>query len=143
MTENERWEQLVLLDEKYLEGGIILSEWCSFLCRDTELAYASGAFLSTIITAVAGIEAYLRSEYKHDEKHTSLFKLIKESPIEPKLKEDIQVLRKYRNKWVHIDNPWEDEILLEKAEDYEKQIEEMALFAIDVLLRTIYENPWI
>lgn len=142
MNETERWEHLVALDEELLKGGVILSEWCSFIVREADIAFAQGAHLAAILTAVSGIETYLRSEYAKN-KREKLFKLIDDSPIEEELKKDLHKLRIYRNKWVHVDDPWDDEKLLEKPEIYEAELEEMAFLAAKLLRRTIYENPWV
>jgi len=91
---------------------------------------------------VSGIETYLRSEYATN-KRERLFKLIDDSPIEDELKKDLHKLRIYKNKWVHVNDPWVDEFLLEMPEFYEAELEEMAFFAAKVLRRTIYENPWV
>jgi hypothetical protein len=45
--------------------------------------------------------------------------------------------------WVHVDSPWEDGELLEQCEAVESELEEMALFAVRALRRTIYENQWV
>jgi hypothetical protein len=142
MNEAERWEHLVALDEELLKGGVILSEWCSFIVREADTAFAHGAHLASILTAVSGIETYLRSEYAKNNRE-KLFKLIDDSPIEDDLKKDLHTLRKYRNKWVHVDEPWNDEGLLETPELYEAELEEMAFFAAKALRQTIYENPWV
>ena len=69
--------------------------------------------------------------------------LINRASIDPSLKMDLHTLRKYRNKWVHVDDPWNDASVLERPEDLEDEIERMALFAARVLRRTIYENQWV
>lgn len=142
MNEKERWGHLVALDEKLLKGGVILSEWCSFIVREADTAFARGAHLASILTSVSGIETYLRSEYSKSGKER-LFDLINQSPIDEGLKEDLHKLRKYRNKWVHVDEPWEDQRLLETPEFFEGELEEMAFFSARTLRKTIYENPWI
>jgi hypothetical protein len=142
MDEEKRWEHLLALDEELLKGGVILSEWCSFIVREFDTAFACGSFLASILTAVSGIETYLRSEYSSC-KRISLFDLINQSPIEESLQMDLHTLRKYRNKWVHVDDPWDDEKLLGTPEQFEKELEDMAFFAAKVLRRTIYENPWV
>lgn len=141
-NEKERWEFLTKLDEEMLNGGVILSEWCSFITCQSDIAFAGGAYLASILTAVSGIETYLRAEYSTGEK-CRLHDLIDNSPIDKNLKRDIHILRKYRNKWVHVDEPWEDKHLLEAPGKAEKELEEMAVFSARVLRRTIYENPWI
>jgi len=142
MNREERWSHLVALDEELLKGGVILSEWCSFIVRETDTAFVNGAHLASTLTAVSGIETYLRSEYAQTTKNR-LFKLIDESPIDDSLKSGLHKLRKYRNKWVHVDDPWKDESLLESPEAHERELEEMAFFAARLLRQTIYENPWI
>ena len=121
---------------------MILSEWCSFIVRETDLAFTSNANLASILTAVSAIETYLRAEYSITGKE-KLFSLIEHSPIESNLKTDLQNLRKYRNKWVHVDDPIDDEAILEKPEKYEAELSDMVFFAIRCLRRTIYENPYV
>ena len=142
MNENERRAHLFALDDELLKGGAILSEWCSFIVRDADTAFVSGAHLATILTAVSGIETHLRSEHSTTKKGR-LVELINHAEIDTSLKADLHVLRKYRNKWVHVDEPWEDEALLEHPEAVAGELEEMAFFAVRVLRRTIYENQWV
>jgi len=142
MNEEERWNHLVNLDEDFLKGGVILSEWCSFIVREADTAFARGAFLASILTAVSGIETYLRFEYGKNERE-SLYDLINQAPIEDDLKQDLHTLRTYRNRWVHVNDPWNDEKLIESPEEFEKELEDMAFFAAKALRRTIYENQWI
>jgi hypothetical protein len=133
---------LIALDEELLKGGVILSEWCSFIVREADTAFTSGAHLASILAAVSGVEAYLRSEYSAG-KRERLATLIDSSLIDTMLKQDIHTLRKYRNKWVHVDDPWSDGGLLQKPVETENELEEMAFFAVRILRRTIYENQWI
>lgn len=142
MNEEERWNHIVSLDEELLKGGVILSEWCSFIVRESDLAFANGANLASILTAVSGIETYLRSEYPEKER-SSLFELIDGASIADDLRADLHKLRKYRNNWVHVNDPWDDQRLLDDPEESEKELEKMALFAARALRRTIYENQWV
>lgn len=142
MNTDERWSHLIALDEELLKGGVILSEWCSFIVREADTAFVNGAHLATILTAVSGIETYLRSEYA-TRGRDRLVQLIDHASISDDLKTDLHVLRKYRNRWVHVDDPWCDESLIEKPEEMERELERMAFFAARVLRRTIYENQWI
>jgi cell division FtsZ-interacting protein ZapD len=142
MNEEERWKHIVSLDEDLLKGGVILSEWCSFIVRESDLAFVHGANLASILTAVSGIETYLRSEYSAKAR-SSLLELIDGSPVADDLRSDLHKLRKYRNKWVHVNDPWEDQKLIDASEESEKELEEMALLAAKALRRTIYGNPWV
>jgi hypothetical protein len=114
MTSDDRWDHLIALDEELLKGGVILSEWCSFIVREADTAFTSGAHLASILVAVSGVEAYLRSEYSAG-KRERLAALIHSSPIDTMLKQDIHTLRKYRNKWIHVDDPWSDGELLQMS----------------------------
>lgn len=69
--------------------------------------------------------------------------LINQAGIDADLKTDLHTLRKYRNKWVHVDSPWEDEELVKNPKFIEGELEEMAFFAVRLLRRTIYENQWV
>jgi len=62
MTEDERRAFIFALDEELLKGGIILSEWTTFLAKDAEGALCLGAYLASILTAAAAIESHLRFE---------------------------------------------------------------------------------
>jgi len=128
MNEDQRWQFLEGLDNELLKGGVVLSEWCSFIVREADTAFVGAANLASILTAVSGIETYLRSEYAVTGRER-LVELISQSPIHDILKEDLHKLRKVRNKWVHIYEPWNDFGLLERPEETEKELEEMALLA--------------
>lgn len=39
MTEEEKWRYLFDLDDDHLHGGVILSEWATFLIKDADLAF--------------------------------------------------------------------------------------------------------
>jgi len=141
MTEEEKWQFLVELDDRLLQGGVILSEWATFLIRDADTAFVGGAYLASIITGLAGVETHLRGE--GGSKTQRLVDLIDESDLEVDLKQELQMLRKYRNKWVHVADPWDDDALLESPDEHECELEEMAKRCAVALRRTIYTNPWV
>ena len=145
MNEQGKWEYINRLDEELLVGGVILSEWSTFLIREAETAFCKGANLAAILVAVAGIESHLRFEYFRglNEKKYSLYNLINNAPIPNELKEDLHKLRRYRNKWVHVEDPSDDEELLNKPEYVEEELVDMARTAITALLKTIYLEQWI
>ena len=119
-----------------------MSEWCAIIVRDCDHAFVGGANLATVITATAAIETYLGAEYAGG-KHIRLADLIDSAPIPQALREDIHRLRRYRNTWVHVATPEDDEKILENPEEYEEQLEEWAKLAQRILRRTIYENQWV
>lgn len=141
MTEEDKWQYLVDLDEHLLQGGVILSEWAAFLIKDADMAFVAGAHLASILTGLAGVETLLRGESGRSKQR--LVDLIEESDLDEDLKRDLQLLRKYRNKWVHVSDSWDDEALLKSPEDHESELEEMAKRCAVALRRTIYKNPWV
>ncbi len=141
MKEDEKWEYLIELDETLLQGGVILSEWATYLIKSADLAFVGGAHLASIITGLAGVETHLRGEGKSSRKR--LVDLIEQSDLEEDLKQELQILRRYRNKWVHVADPWDDDDLIESPDQHEAELEEMAKRCAVALRRTIYTNPWI
>jgi hypothetical protein len=59
------------------------------------------------------------------------------------LRDDLHILRKYRNKRVHVDDPWKDKELLDQPEKIEIELEKMAFSAVKALRRTIYSIQWV
>lgn len=142
MTETEKWDYLTSLDDKHMRGAYILSEWAVFVVKQADLAFIHGAYLPAIITAVSAAETHLRSENGASGK-ISFQKLIDSSSINDALKNKLHKLRQYRNKWVHIENPWEDSQILNDENEIEQELELMATMAVEVLRETIYETPWV
>lgn len=91
---------------------------------------------------MSAIETYLRSEHATTP-NQKLYSLIDEATIDDALKADLHKLRRYRNKWVHVDEPWDDQQVIDSPERFEGELEEMALFAARAVRRTIYENQWV
>ena len=69
--------------------------------------------------------------------------MINTAHISATLRDELQKLRRYRNKWVHVDEPWEDRSLLEFPKLCEEELEAMAFVAMRLLRSTIYTNPWV
>ena len=139
MNENEKWAFIAALDDELLKGGTSVSEWCALIVRDCDFAFVGGANLATVITAAAAIETYLRAEYA-DGKRIRLADLIDTAPIQQELRDDIHSLRKFRNTWVHVAVPEDDEEIQRNPVVYEEQLEDWAKRAQRILRRTIYEN---
>lgn len=145
MTEQEKWDYILALDEELLLGGVILSEWSTFLARDAETAFCAGAHLSAILTAQAAIECHLRYEHFNpaESKGWGLFQMLQRLEIPDDLYNDLHRLRLFRNQWVHVGNPQEDDHLLEKPEYHEIELEEMSKLAVRSMLRVLYLEQWI
>ncbi len=123
-----------------MKGGYIFSEYVTELVRTTELAFVGEAWLSVVITSMAGIESYLRSEYGI--KKPTLSSLIDGAPFDQETKDELHALRRYRNSWVHVDEPWDDEKILDETK-LQQELEGMARRSVVALIRVIYENPWV
>lgn len=139
MSAAERWAWIVKLDEKILKGDVVLPGWCTMIVKEADFAYAHHAHLPTILTAVAGIESYLRSQ-EPVVARKSLSRLIDNAEISSGLKRRLHALRMFRNRWVHVDDPWDDEELIDNSEMHENELAAMAQEAIVVLRETIYSN---
>ncbi len=120
-------------------GGVYISEWCALLIRECDSAFINGANLATVFLAISGAEAYLKTEYSSSSQST-IYMLLEECNMDICLKENLQILRKFRNKWTHIDNRIDDQHLLSHIEDYEKEIKDMAFLSVKTLRKLIYSN---
>ena len=142
MNEQDCWDFIIKLDEELLLGGVMLSEWSTFIVCEADTAFAKGANLAAILTAVSGIETHLRAEYGNG-KRDLLFNIVETAEIDETLRRDLHRLREYRNRWVHVEDPNDDQDILEHPEKYKAELDEMARFAITVLRRVIYYDQWV
>ncbi len=145
LTEDQKWDYILKLDEKLLAGGVILSEWTTFLVKDAETAFCKGSYLASILAAQAAMECHLRYEYYEPQeiKGWGFYKLIENCSLTEDLKKKLHEIRIYRNRWVHVGDPVEDKDLLEKPEYYENELENMAKKAIEAMLKVLYLEQWI
>jgi hypothetical protein len=129
----DKWDYIVSLEEKYLLGGVTASEWTYFLARDADEAYCAGVNLAAILAAQAAIESHLRYEYADCDlkSRQGFFALIEQSPLDSELRNDLHKIRKFRNLWVHVNDPENDQELLERQAEHEQDNEAFAKFAID------------
>ena len=145
VSETDKWAYIISLDDELLQGGVILSEWTTCLMKDAETAYCSGSNLSAILACQAAIESHLRFDFfdPKESKGWGFYHLIEKANLKPELKSELHELRKFRNKWVHVSDPYDDNDLLERPEYHENQIESVAKDAIRIMLKTLYSSPWI
>lgn len=132
----DRWNYLVSLDEELLLGNVVLSEWAAFVVREADTAFALGADLASILTAVSAIETHLRAEYGNNSDRLS--QLIDRAAVDEELRNDLHDLRRYRNRWVHVDSPDQDSEVLESPERFEGELAFEAERAARLLRRTLY-----
>ncbi len=124
MTTEEKWEFVNRLDEKYLLGGVTISEWTAFIVRDADIAFCAGAHLAVVFMAQAAIESHLRYEYagRPGKRSVGFNELIDQSPLELALKERLHDLRRFRNRWVHVNDPHADQHLSARPELHEAEL---------------------
>ena len=142
MTGEERNAYILRLDDELLLGGVILSEWCTLITQQADIAFEAGADLAALLIAVSGIETHLRSESSSDQS-VRLHRLIDDSGMSDPLKKDLHAMRRYRNRWVHVDEPWQDEELLSNPERTLNELESMSTLAMRLLRTVLYTNPWV
>lgn len=142
MTEDEKWDLIIKLDDELLVGGVILSEYVSELIRNVDLSFVAGANWAAIITSIAAMESYFRSEYNDDD-DKKLYELINESDLEATDKDNLHNLRRYRNTIVHVKRPWDDEIILNSYDKFIEDVEQITINALRLLRKIVYSNPWI
>ncbi len=145
MTEQQKWDYIIQLDEELLRGGAVLSEWTTFLAKDSEVAFCSGAYLASILASQAAIESHLRFDYFNstESKGWSFYDLIEKADLGSELTKELHDLRKYRNRWVHVKDPTNDNELLESTGYYEKELADFSKTTIRTMLKVLYSNPWI
>ena len=145
MNEQKKWNYINTLEDELLLGGVILSEWSTFLAKDAELAFCSGANLAAILAAQAAIESHLRYEYFDtvQTKGWGLYRLLENTRLPVDLKNSLHKLRQFRNRWVHVEDPTQDDHLLKKPEYYEEELEKMAKLAIKSMLRVLSMEQWV
>jgi hypothetical protein len=117
-----------------------MSSWCHFLILESDTAFIKGAHLAALITAMSGIEAQLRFDHSTPGQKLRLAQLIDSSALSPTLKREIHELRRYRNKWVHVADPWDESLEkhLEHPETLQSEIEPWALRAVTALRHAFY-----
>jgi len=140
VDESDKWKYVLSLDEKYLLGGVLLSEWTTRIARDADTAYRCGANLAAILSAQAAVECHLRYEFAehHVGSRLGFFDLIEQSPLSADLKRDLHKLRRFRNKWVHVNDPRDDAELLEQPDANESELERTATETMEVLRKSLY-----
>jgi hypothetical protein len=112
MTEAERERNIANLDETLFQAmSVEFSAWAHFLILDSDLAFVKGAYLAALVTAICAIETQLRFDHTNLGEHLSFAELIDIGPLPPDEKAELQELRKFRNKWVHVSDPWDESLI--------------------------------
>lgn len=141
MNSNERECFWMAQEESLLLGGAAFSEWCTFISKSVYDAFVNGADLATVITSIACIETYFKTETTED-KNKSLAQIIDESDFSEEDKNNLHLLRKCRNSWVHADRIDDKEILLDDTK-FILEAEKMAILSVKMLLKVLFSNPFV
>lgn len=122
--------------EQSIKGSHLISDHGTALFLDLQSCYCIGAWLSVIILSVSIIDAHLRETEAMDNK-IGTAQLLANYYLG---KEDINWLRRLRNKYVHadIDNP-----ILEMDHQYSKRnaLEKDATKAIKIVIAAFFQSP--
>lgn len=121
-------------------GGHAVSDHAAALFLDLQACYCIGAWLSVIILSISVLDAHLRETESGDNKIRTA-KLLNEYYYGT---EDINRLRRLRNKYVHVDL---DEPILEMNTQFDKQkreeMEKEATDAIKIVIKAFFQSPFI
>lgn len=90
---------------------------------------------------MSAVETQLRSEGSSPD--TRLQTLIESSDLDSSLKNELNELRRYRNHWVHISDPWADDDLLNDPSGSEEELFEKAKHAIELMMKVLFKNQWV
>ncbi len=137
----EIWEERKLWFEDELErhqhpmASYLISDHATVLIVELQCCYCAGAFITTIILSVSIIDAQLRETEALDNK-IGTAKLLDEFFTG----NDINWLRRLRNKYVHIDidNP---ALTIDDQYTNRKQMETDARRAIQMVLHAFFQSP--
>lgn len=101
--------------------------------------------MAAILAAQAAIESHLRYEYFDpiETKGWGLYRLLENAQLPLDLKSNLHRLRLFRNQWVHVEDPTQDDHLLNKPGYYEEELEKMAKLAIESMLRVLYIEQFV
>jgi hypothetical protein len=145
MSSNDKWEYILRLDEELLVRSAIISEWSTFLVRNADIAFCAGANLASILTAQAAMESHLRYERCASPKQRKLgfYDLIEQAELPCDLRAALHDFRRFRNKWVHVADPQDDQALLDRPEIAEAELQKFAFLAIRLMRQIIYLDQFV
>lgn len=120
---------LITLDEERQERTAVLSEWIECLLTDADTAFLAGADLAALLTALAALETFLRDQVS-SVKGGNFASLIENLDVDRETLDDLQELRRFRNRWAHVAEPWDDHDLIIRSNTNEQEREDMAILAL-------------
>jgi hypothetical protein len=141
MTLEEKEAFVLSLEDELLKGGVMLPEWTTRISQEAIESFVGGRHLACLLTGMAAIETQLRSD--HGGSQTRLQDLVKESGFPNALKESLHSLRRYRNRWVHVSDPWDDQVLLGKSDAVEEELFQMSKLCVELMMRVLFSKQWV
>ena len=135
--EEDRWAWLSDLDDDLLQGGVILSDQAIVLTRNADICFASGAFVACIVMCAATVETWLRGEGDKGR----FIDLVDASDFDTVTKSKMHALRRDRNRWVHVDDPWAETDLVEEYSAGDTVLEYQCKEALRLMRTVVYSNP--
>jgi hypothetical protein len=122
--------------ENAMVGGYAISDYALALFQDMSRAYCAGAWISVIIVSISIIDAYLREDIGDNEIKTA--KLLNDFYEG----EDINWLRKLRNRYVHhnINKPVLD---VDSYMEEQGRLEQDATNAVKMVINALFQNPFV
>ncbi|NBB78612.1 MAG: hypothetical protein GVY36_04100 [Verrucomicrobia bacterium] len=129
----EEWERII-----ELRAPDPASEWVTKLSYDAIEAFLHHLDIASILTTTATIETLLRLE---DPNIRNFRRLIERSKLNEGDKLRLNSLRAYRNQWVHVNKPFDDEHLHTNTKNAEEELSYMAKTGIEVMYTLIYDTP--
>jgi|SRR5690606_3229459 len=139
MTSAEVWREREECIDKYIEeleiGSYLVSEHSTALFFDMRRAYCAGAWISVVVMAISVIDSHFRETESGDNKINTA-KLLNEFYGG----DDIEWLRKLRNRFVHLDltTPFLEMDTWFKNHD---QLEADAQKAMLITIKSFFLNP--
>lgn len=132
---NDRERTLLDIQDDVLKGGICVQDWTTFQLENAYISYCAGANLSCIVMCQATIESFMRDDEQLSDR--SFYDLIENCSYDQDMKTKLHTLRKYKNKWTHINEQINDFLI------DEKELEKMALFSYRLALEVFHYYPFI
>jgi len=122
--------------EKAVVAGHAMSDYALVLFQDMSLAHCAGAWICVIIMSVSTIDAHIREDIGNE---TIGMAQLLDNFYEG---ENIDWLRRLRNKYVYYDinNPVLD---LDSYITEQNQLEQDATEAIKMVIKALFQNPFI
>ncbi len=131
------WLRQTEKQEAGVWNSVLLSPQGTLIAYDLEIAFCAGAWISVIVLAHAAIDTIIRDTESGDYKINSQKIFGNDN--------DLQWLRKLRNRLVHVSEPGHEKALSEESLNdvaaFQESLETDARHAMSLVYRTIYENP--